>query len=328
MMRRRKFIRILGGAAVAWPLAARAQSPSLPVIGFLNIGSAKAFASFVAAFHKGLNAGGYVEGRNVKIEYRWADGDFNRLRAHAVDLVQRQVTVIAAPGGLVSARAATDATRTIPVLFIAGANPIGEGLVASFNRPGGNATGVSVYTSALVSKRIELLREMVPDVRKIALLFNPLTPVAQIERPDTEKVALEQGLQLMLLEADNESDFRPKFDAAVEAGVRALVVSADAFYTSRRTQLVELAASRKLPTTYPWREYVVAGGLMSYGPSIKEAYQRIGDYAARILKGASPAELPIQLPTIYELVINLTTAKTLGLEIPPMLLARTDEVIE
>ena len=327
-MKRREFISILGGATVAWPLVARAQSPGMPVIGFLNIGSAKAFASFVAAFHKGLNAGGYVEGRNVTIDYRWADGDFNRLRTHAVDLAQRQVKVIAASGGLVSARAATDATRTIPVLFIAGANPIGEGLVASFNRPGGNATGVSVYSSELVRKRLDLLREVVPDARKIAVLLNPLTPAAQFERPDTERAALEQGLQLMVLEATSESDFQPKLDAAVAAGVGALVVTGDGFFTSRRQQIVELAASRKLPATYPWREYAAAGGLMSYGPSIREAYQRIGDYAARILKGANPAELPVQLPTTYELVINLTAAKALGLEIPPILLARTDEVIE
>jgi putative ABC transport system substrate-binding protein len=330
-MRRRKLLALftfLIGEVIAWPFAVHSQSPSTPVIGFLNIGSADTFAPFVAAFHKGLNAGGYVEGLNVAIEYRWAEGNYQRLREQATDLVRRRVALIVATGGLVSARAAKDATETIPILNIFGFNPVGEGLVTSFNRPGGNVTGVSAYASELTPKRLELLRELVPRTVKFAALLNPKTPAAQIERPDLERAAQETGLQLLVLEASEESDLRKAFDSAAVAGAGALIMSPDGIFTSQRALIVELAASHRLPVVYGWREYAVAGGLMSYGPSIPDAYRQIGDYASRILKGAKPGDLPVQMPTRFDLVINLKTAKTLGIDVPYPLLITASELIE
>jgi putative tryptophan/tyrosine transport system substrate-binding protein len=326
-MRRREFITVVGGAA-AWPLSARAQQPAMPVVGFLNIASPRAFAGFVAAFHRGLNAGGYVEGRNVAIEYRWAEGDFDRLREQAADLVRRHVAVLVATGGTTTALLAKNATATIPVLFISGANPVDEGLVTSFSRPEGNATGVSVYTSELVGKRLQLLRELLPRGAMVALLGNPTGVVHKRETKDLEQAADAAGLQLLILEVTAESGFEAAFASVLQQRAGGLFVSADAFFTSKRDQIIEFAARHRLPAAYPWREYALAGGLMSYGASIPDAYRLIGDYAARILKGANPGDLPVQQPTTFDLVLNVKTAKALGLQIPATLLAIADEVIE
>jgi putative ABC transport system substrate-binding protein len=328
-LRRREFITLLGGAAAAWPLVARAQQPAMPVVGFLNSASPGQFALLLAAFHQGLKDGGYVEGQNVTIEYRWAEGDYDRLPELAEDLVRRQVTVIAATGGTVSARAAKAATTTIPVLFIGGADPVGAGLVSSFNRPGGNVTGVSTYTSELGPKRLELLRELVPKATKIAMLVNSENIIAdRQDAQDMEAAMQAAGLPLLTLRARVETEFESAFVSASQQGVQALLVSADPFFNSRRAQLVALAARYAVPAAYPWREYAKAGGLMSYGTSLPGVYRQIGQYVTRILKGGKPAELPVQNPTKFDLLINLKTAKALGLEIPPTLLARADEVIE
>jgi len=327
-MRRRDFITMIAGAGVAWPISARAQQPAMPVVGFLNIASPRAFAGFVAAFHRGLNAGGYVEGRNVAIEYRWAEGDFDRLREQAADLVRRHVAVLVATGGTTTALLAKNATATIPVLFISGANPVDEGLATSFSRPEGNATGVSVYTSELVGKRLQLLRELLPRGAMVALLGNPTGVVHKRETKDLEQAADAAGLQLLILEVTAESGFEAAFASVLQQRAGGLFVSADAFFTSKRDQIIEFAARHRLPAAYPWREYALAGGLMSYGASIPDAYRLIGDYAARILKGANPGDLPVQQPTTFDLVLNVKTAKALGLQIPATLLARADEVIE
>ena len=297
-----------------WPLVARAQQPAMPVIGFLNSASPGPFALLLSAFHEGLKDGGYVEGKNVTVEYRWANGQYDRLPALAADLVRRRVTVIAATGGTVTAQAAKAATTTIPVLFIAGADPVGDGLVSSFNRPGGNVTGVSVYTSELAPKRLELLRELVPKATKIALLVNPENAV---DSQDAQNMMQRAGLPLLTLSATVETEFEREFVSASQHGAQALLVSADPFFNSRRTQLVALAARYAMPAAYPWSEYAKAGGLMSYGTSIPGAYRQIGQYVTRILKGEKPADLPVQQPTKFELVINLKTAKTLGLTVPP-----------
>jgi putative ABC transport system substrate-binding protein len=314
--------------AAAGSLRAEAQTPAMPVIGFLNSASPGPAATLVAAFRHGLNKAGYVEGQNVAIEYRWAEGQYDRLRGMASDLVRRNVSLIAATGGLVVAQAAKEATSTIPVLFIAGFDPVREGLAASINRPGGNATGVSVYTAELGPKRLELLRELLPNVVKIAMLVNPHSISTEIERKDLEEATRGTGLQLLVLEASAEGDLEKAVNDAVNQGAGALIVSADAFFTSRRSQIVALAAQYALPASYPWLQYAEAGGLISYGPNLTWAYEQIGVYASRILKGAKPEDLPVQLPTTFEMVINLKTAKALGLSIPPFVLARADRVIE
>jgi putative ABC transport system substrate-binding protein len=326
-MRRREFITLLGGA-LAWPLGSNAQDPQMPVIGFLHSASPGPFAPLVDAFRRGLRDGGFVEGRNVAIEYRWAEGQAARLPELADDLVRRRVSLIAATGGTVSARAARAATATIPILFIGGPNPIEDGLAISLNRPGGNATGVALATSELMPKRIELLTELMPGAATIALLLNPTDVAHEADARYAEAAVRESGRRLIILEASEESQFEPAFLSAVRQRADALLVTANAFFTGRRRQLVDLAAGHRLPAGYPLREYADAGGLMSYGPSIPGAYRVIGRYAGRILKGDKPGDLPIQLPTRFELVINLKTAKALGLEIPPTLLARADEVIE
>ena len=323
-MRRREFIAALGGVA-AWPLVARGQQPSMPVIGFLNSASPGPFALLLSAFHEGLKDGGYVEGKNVTVEYRWAEGQYDRLPALAADLVRRRVAVIAATGGTVTARAAKAATTTIPVVFIAGADPVGDGLVSSFNRPGGNVTGVSVYTSELAPKRLELLRELVPKATKIAVLMNPDN---QADSRDIQNMMERTGLPLLTLGARLETDFEREFVSASRQGAQALLVSADPFFNSQRTQLVALAARYAMPAAYPWSEYGRAGGLMSYGTSIPGAYRQIGQYVTRILKGDKPADLPVEQPTKFEFVVNLRTAKVLGIDVPTSLLLRADEVIE
>ena len=318
-MRRREFTAGLG-ASLAAPLAARAQQPPVPVIGFLSSGSPGPFARLLAAFHQGLKDGGYVEGQNVAIEYRWAEGHYDRLSTLAADLVRRQVAVLATTGGTVSARAAKAATTTIPILFVA-ADPVRDGLVASLNRPGGNVTGVSVFSAELAPKRLQLLRELVPKAGKIAALTNP----ASMDEADEMKRA---GLPLLTITVETESDFEPAFIRAAQQGVEALLVTADPFFNTRRAQIVALATRHSLPAAYPWREYVEAGGLMSYGTSLPGTYRQVGQYVSRVLKGDKPADLPVQNPIKFELAINLKTAKALGLTVPPTLLARADEVIE
>jgi len=327
-MRRREFITLLGSAAAAWPLAASAQDLTVPLIGFLNSASPGPFARLVDAFRQGLREGGYVEGRNVRIEYRWAEGQFARLPELAADLVHRRVSLIVATGGTVSARAAKEATATIPILFIVGPNPIDDGLVTSLNRPGSNATGVALYTSDLLPKRLELLKKLLPRAARIAVLVNPSDAAHELETKYVEDAMRVTGEQMVLLKVSAERDFEPALVSAVQQRADALLVSANPFFTQRRVQLVTLAARHAIPAGYPWREYTDSGGLMSYGPSITGAYHLIGRYASRILNGEKPTDLPVQGPTSYELVINLKTAKTLGLEVPPLLLAIADEVIE
>jgi putative ABC transport system substrate-binding protein len=335
-MRRREFIGFLGSGALgsgalAWATAACAQSTQAsktPVIGFLNSVSPAAFKRFVTEFHQGLKEAGYVEGQNVNIEYRWARGDYKQLSELAAELVSLNVDVIATTGGLVSARAAKGATSSIPVLFIAGFDPVKLGLVSSINKPGGNATGFSVYTTELLKKRLEVLRELVPGTTKIGMLLNPNTVIAPKETEDMVAATKALGLELVVLNAATVTDLEAVFASAAAQKVSALLVSADPFFTAQRATLTALAAKHGIPAGYPWREYTLNGGLMSYGPSIKEAYYKIGLYAGRIIKGANPSELPVQLPTKFELVINLKTAKALNLAVSPWLLARTDEVIE
>jgi putative ABC transport system substrate-binding protein len=327
-MRRREFITLLGGGLAGWPLGSPARAQTPPVIGYLSSGSREPFTQLLAALHQGLGDAGYVEGRNVAIEYRWAHGQYDRLPALAADLVSRKVALIVAVGGTISAQAARAATVTIPILFVTGFDPVQLGTVAGFKRDGGNATGVALYATPLAVKRLEFLRELVPTATKIALLVNPSGLIGDTEVRDIEAATRAAGLELLVLKANAESDVAPAFASAAELGADALLVSSDPFFTRRRMQLVALAAQYALRVAYPWREYVEAGGLMSYGPRLSDAYREIGRYAGRILKGATLAELPIQAPRKFELMINLKTAKALDLTVPPLLLARADEVIE
>jgi putative ABC transport system substrate-binding protein len=326
-MRRREFITVLGGAALAWPRSLHAQQPGLPVIGYIS--SASLTGRLPPGFVRGLNEGGYVQDRNVSIEFHQAEGQYDRLPALAADMVRRQVSVIVAAGGLISAQAAKAATTTIPIVFIVGFDPIKVGLVASLNRPGGNATGVSVYSTELIAKRLELLRELVPKLASVALLVNPTNPtISDVEIRDMEVVAQELALKLIVLKAGAVSEFDGAFAAAASQQTGALLVSADPFFATRREQIVALAAGHAMPAAYPWREYVEVGGLMSYGPPIMERYHRVGAYAASILKGAKPGDLPVQLPSTFELTLNLSTAKALNLTVSRLLLARADKVVE
>jgi putative tryptophan/tyrosine transport system substrate-binding protein len=326
-MRRREFITLLGGAA-AWPLAVRAQQPALPVIGFLNGQTAQAFAPAVAAFRRGLNEAGYVEGQNVSIEYRWAEGRRDRLPPLAAELVRRQVAVIAATGGNNSALVAMQATSTIPIVFTSSDNPVERGLVASINRPGGNVTGVSWYNAELGPKRLGLLHELVPNATIVALLVNPNNPESARQPAELQNAARGIGLQLILLTAASAGDIDGAFAAMAQHRVGGLIVGSDPFYLNRREQIIALAAQNAIPTIYVSRELTGAGGLMSYGNSLADAYQRAGIQTGRILKGAKPSELPVDQATKFEFVINLQTAKMLGIEIPATLLAHADEVIE
>jgi putative ABC transport system substrate-binding protein len=327
-MRRREFL-VLLGAAASRPLAARAQQPAMPVIGFLSGRSPYESSGAVAEFRQGLDETGYFESKNVVIEYRWAEGRYDRLPALAAELVSRQVTVIAAVGGPSSGLAAKGATATIPIVFISGADPVQEGLVASLNKPGGNATGVAPLLPAMEGKRFGLLHEVVPNAALIGVLLNPAAAsYLDRETSDVQEAARVVGQQLLILRASTEEAIEAAFAIAVEQRAGGLLVAADPFFVSRREQIVALAARYAIPAIYEVREYATAGGLMTYGINIGDAYHQVGSYVGRILKGEKPANLPVLQPTKFEFVINLTTAKALGVAIPPGLLSIADEVIE
>ena len=327
-MRRREFIALLGGTAVAWPLAARAQQPAMPVIGFMSGRAPQDSAHLVSAFRQGLAETGFVEGQTVTIEFRWADGDYDRLPALAADLVSRKVAVLVGVGGDVSALAAKKATTTIPVVFGMGADPVKAGLVASFNRPGGNATGFTLWTSEMESKRLGLLLEIVPAVQLIGILVNPKFPPSSQELNDLELAAKGIGQRLFVALANDDAELDAALTSLGQQRVGAFLVTAAPFFDTRLERIVGFAAQNRLPAIYQFREYAVAGGLISYGPNIVESYRNAGDYVGRILKGEKPADLPVLQPTKYDFVINLKTAKALGLTVPPTLLAEAGEVIE
>ena len=325
-MRRREFLGVLGGAAAAWPLAARAQQPAMPVVGLFRSSAADGSEHLVAAFLRGLNESGFVPGQNVEIEYRWADGVPDRLPALARDLVSRPVAVIVA--NQAAAKAAKAATGTVPIVFTTGADPVGIGLVASLNRPGGNVTGVVFTVGELAGKRLGLLHEMVPRAFVIGALLDPNAPGNIEALKGVEEAHRVIGRQVKIVEAVREHELDAAVKSIVQARVGALLVGGGPFFLSQRRQIVALAARHALPASYVTREYTEAGGLMSYGPSQTDAYRQAGGYAARILRGEKPADMPVMRSTKFELLLNLRTAKTLGLEIPPTLLALADEVIE
>jgi len=328
-MRRREFITLLGRAAAVWPLAAGAQQPAIPVVGYLSTRSPDESAHIVTAFRNGLNEIGYVQGRNVAIEYRFAEGRYDRLSALAADLIRRPINVLVATGGTASAIAAKPVVpATIPLVFAMGGDPVKLGVVASLARPGGNITGVSFLVNALAAKQIELLQELAPNAKVVGFLVNPNSPNLASEMKEAQAAVAAFGHELVVVKVTRESDFDQAFKTLVEARVAALFVEVDAFFTDRRANIAALAAQYALPAIYALREFVDAGGLMSYGTSITDANRQVGIYAGRILKGTKPAELPVMQSTRFELVINLKAAKALGIEIPSRLLARADEVIE
>ena len=325
-MRRREFISLLSGAAAVWPLAATAQQK--PVIGFLNSGSADAYADRITAFHQGLRELGYIEGENVVVDYRWARGEYERLPAFAAELVQRRVSVLVAAGGEPAALAAKSATSTIPIVFAIGSDPVKLGLVASYSRPGGNATGANILAAELDGKRLGLLHELMPNAARVALLLNPNFPAYPTQLDELRRAAATIGLQVEVLHANTDAEIEAAFETASQKRAGALVLAASPFFDTRRDKLVALAAHHALPTIYHFREFAVAGGLLSYGVSIAHIYRQVGVYAGRILSGESPANLPVHRPTTFHLVVNLKTAKALGIEVPLTLLAGADEVIE
>jgi putative tryptophan/tyrosine transport system substrate-binding protein len=325
---RRQFISALGGAAIGWPLPAHAQQPAKPEIGFLHSLSPNAIGHQLEGFHEGLNETGYIEGQNVVIESRWADGQYDRLPALAADLVRLRVNVIVAGGGAVTAAAAREATTTIPIVFTNGDDPIRAGLVASLNRPGGNLTGVTFLTAELAGKRLELLHQLVPTATVIGVLLNPKSATADATLKDAQEAARTLGKQIVIVNVSAEADLEPAFATFNQRRAEALSVGTDPFFTGIREHLAALAARYRIPAIYSLREYAEAGGLMSYGASIRGAYRQAGTYVGQILKGEQPAQLPVLQPTKFELVINLKTAKALGLAIPQSLLATADDVIE
>ena len=325
-MRRREFITLIGGAAVTWPLAARAQQPALPVIGFLRSASLADAASLVNAFREGLKETGFVEGNNVALELRSAEGHADRLPALAAELIQRPVAVFI--GNTDSVRAAKAATTTVPIVFVTGFDPVNEGLVASLNRPGGNVTGVTFLGGTLGAKRLELLRQAVPKGTVIGVLVNLANPEAEADRKDVQAAAAATGQQLVIVDVNNAGDIEAAFTAFMQHGVGAVMSGAGAFFFSNRKQIVALASRYRLPSSFTVRQAVAAGALMSYAPSIADAYRQAGIYVGRILKGEKPADMPVMQSAKFEFVINLKTAKALGLAIPPTLLALADEVIE
>jgi putative ABC transport system substrate-binding protein len=327
-MKRREFVTLLGGGAAAWPLAARAQQAVRPVIGFISTRTSGDSAAVVAAFHQGLNEAGYSDRRNVAIEYRWAEGQYDRLPALVADLVRSKVSVIVSAGGDPAAQAAKAATATIPIVFVTGTDPVKAGLVSSFNRPSGNLTGVHVFLVGLGAKRLGLLHDLVPKAGLIAVLANPnLAPVGSDLR-DVQEAAGSLGLKLHVLRAGTEPEIDNAFATMMRERADAVLVAADPFFTSRRDQIVALAARHAIPAIYELREYTAAGGLISYGTSLTDGYRQVGVYTGKILKGAKPGDLPVLQPTKLDLIINLKTAKTLGIAIPPGVLAIADEVIE
>ncbi len=324
-MRRREFVQI-AATAIAWPIPVRGQQKAMPVIGFLGGASAGSHAPFVAGFQQGLEKAGFIDGQSVAIEYRWAEGRFDRLSALAADLVHRKVNLIVAQSDP-AALAAQNTATTIPIVFIA-ANPVGSGLVPSLSRSSHNITGVSLLTTELMAKRVELLSELVPQAKVIAMLVNPNNPNTERMTGDAQEAARTKGVQLRVLNAHDDNEIDAAFAVMVQLSAGAMVISADTFFDSRREHIIALARLHGVPTIYEWRESAVAGGLISYGTSITSVYHKAGIYAGRILKGEKPADIPVEQPTKFELVINLTTAKALGLTVPPSLLARADEVIE
>jgi putative tryptophan/tyrosine transport system substrate-binding protein len=327
-MRRREFITLIGSAATAWPLTARAQQPAMPVIGFMHTLSREIVASYVTAFHQGLKETGYVEGQNVAIEYRWAQGHYDRLPELAADLVRRKVSVIAAAGGDPSPQIARAATQTIPIVFLMNGDPVRAGLVDSLGRPGGNATGVTIFGPGAVTKRLELLHQLVPNAAVIAFLMNPNNPNGEIEAKAAQSVAGSLGVQIVVFHASTESEIEAAFADMSQRQVAALLCGSDASFSGRRPLFVRLAAQHRIPAIYYLREFVEDGGLMSYGNRIPDVYRQAGIYVGRILKGAKPGDLPVQESVKFELLINLKTAGALGIEVPNSMQLLADEVIE
>jgi len=327
-LRRRQFIALLGGAAAAWPVAARGQQPAMPVIGLLSARSPAVDATLISVIRQGLNDSGFVEGQNVALDYRWADGQYDRLTALAADLVHRQVAVIVSFGGDATALAAKTATATIPIVFLVGSDPIRSGLVPSLNHPGGNMTGASSFIFDLEPKRLGLVHELRPNATTIAVVVNPNSPNAELQVNDIQIAARNVGQRVDILNASTIREIDAVFAKLTQMRVDALLIAADPIFFNRASQLVVLASRHAIPTLYSRREFVALGGLMSYGSNADETYRIAGVYAGRILKGEKPGDLPIQLPTKFELVINLSTARALDIDVPATLLARADEVIE
>jgi putative ABC transport system substrate-binding protein len=327
-MRRRQFLKAFGAATVAWPYAAHGQQSRIPVIGILNSGSAAPFAAMIAAFDQGLGEQGYVVGRNVRTEVRWADGQYERLPELANELARLPVDILASPGGDVATVASMAATKTIPIVFMVGRNPVKAGFVDRLNRPGGNATGLNILTSELAAKRLQLLRDLVSELGSIGVLINPDNPNAASDPQDLRDAAETVNMKLSFLEARTPDEITQAFAGFAAQNLKAVLVNTDPYYLGYRDHLAELAARHSLPAIYSLREHVTAGGLISYGANLMEAYRLLGGFAGRILRGGKPAEMPVEQPTKYVLTINLKTARALGLDVPPTLLARADEVIE
>jgi ABC-type uncharacterized transport system substrate-binding protein len=327
-LKRREFITLFGGAAAAWPHAARAQQPAMPTIGYLNARSRDDSPHLLEGFRRGLAENGYVQGKTVAIEHRWALGQYERLPMLAAELAGRPVDVLAATGGEASALAAKSATSTIPIVFSVGGDPVKMGLVASYNQPGGNATGINILTATLEAKRLGLLHEMLPQAAAIGVLLNPNNPASEIQSKEVEAAGRATGLHIQSFWAGTDGEIDAVFERMKQQGIAALAVTAGPFFDTRRDKIVALAASYAVPTMYQFSEYTIAGGLMSYGVALPDVYRQVGIYVSRILKGEKPSDLPVLQPTKFDLMINLRTAKALGLNIPPGMLAIADEVIE